>query len=60
MEFEFVKFRSFEIAGLFWSLVFEMLKIEKYTGNDEEPREEICKILDMYFISIKKHEMDSW
>ena len=28
--------------------------------NDEDPRKQISQILDMYFISIKKHEMEIW
>ena len=29
-------------------------------GNDEDWLNKIYKILDMYFISIKKHEMEIW
>ena len=61
--------RIFKISETMWVPLIEILKLWKFVKmnsrrrgpeNDEDPRKQISKILNLNFISIKKHEMEFW
>ena len=59
LEFTIFRFLNYCIF-VFGILNFEQLKSRRRAPeNNEDPRKEF-KILDMHFISIKKHEMQIW